>query len=168
MSSHRGRPASHPTDAHGLVAYPGSSSLAPLAGRGGGGREVDCEGGEEEEALSGAEGGVHLSSQLSSSLVTVYLVSLQPLLLPNLPVPLPCGMDTRKAPRACPQGPPEILKLRLRDTDTLVGPHSLLASSGHTHLDTHMSTHVPPEAHANPDTRFYTHTPTHIPTCVHT
>lgn len=32
MSSHRGRPASHPTDAHGLVACPGPSSLAQLAG----------------------------------------------------------------------------------------------------------------------------------------
>ena len=27
MSSHRGRPASHPTDAHGLVACPGLSFL---------------------------------------------------------------------------------------------------------------------------------------------
>lgn len=77
MSSHRGRPASHPTDAHGLVACPGPSSLARAGcrlwmrgkGRAGLGRRRPC---------SGAEGGgytrtyaqVHLSSQLSSRLVT--------------------------------------------------------------------------------------------------
>lgn len=77
MSSHRGRPASHPTDAHGLVACPGPSSLARAGcwlwmrgkGRAGLGRRRPC---------PGTEGGgytrtcaqVHLSSQLSSRLVT--------------------------------------------------------------------------------------------------
>lgn len=89
MSSHRGRPASHSTDAHGLVACPGPSSLARagcrlwMRGRG----EWGWEGGGP---VRGAEGGgyactcaqVRLSSQLSSRLVTHLSSGAAGLLLP--------------------------------------------------------------------------------------
>lgn len=148
MSSHWGRPASHPTDAHGLVACPGPSSLAPLGScrlpKRGKGRWAGCVGlGRRRPCCGRGRGytgkcvGVRLSSQLSSCLVTH---------LPRVPANLLlltclCHRETERERWPSPQGSPEVLKHCLKDT--LLESYCLPVGSSHTHADTLMPTHIP-------------------------
>lgn len=158
MSSHRGRPASHPTDAHGLVACPGPSSLAlPAAGYGRGGRGD----GPSRRQREGLPMHVCTSSRVHGGICTwppAYLVYLRlcsflPVLEGNRKETQALSQGTHRAPQARSQGLPAGVPQ---------------PGTGHTHPDTHTS---PGFVHtcACPDMNIHasTHTPLGSNTHVH-
>ena len=188
MSSHRGRPASHPTDAHGLVACPGPSSFAwagfwlwtRRTGRVGLGRRRPCPG-AEGRGHTRTCARVHLSLQLSSRLVTHLPSGPAGLLLPAC-----AGWKREGDPGSVPRDPQ-------KSSNTVSGTRARVPqpscqhgsrTSRHTraaglmHTSVHMSPdtwpYITPNNQVSPhwllDSSTHSHTPalTHVTSDIHT
>lgn len=147
MSSHRGRPASHPTDAHGLVACPGPSSLAPLAGSLGRG--------EEEMGPAGWGGGSpvqgkrqELHTHMGTSLLE-FTAEFTPGHSPSVPEICSClSVSTGGQEGASGPNPrdPQMFSNSLRDP--LLDSYTACLLALVTHIQAHMCPHTCLWAHA--------------------